>query len=398
MIAILEKAGKIISQPVCDNCLGRQFSQLLSGMSNKERGQMIKAVSAMSLDKEGSEITNSNFSDIKFHYSAVSGKEERCSVCFGFFNDLEKWVSRIEKKVKDIEFGTFLVGTKLSSELAQAEEDLWERVGIDYCEPLKAEINREIGKLLERTGKKCNLKKPDINILLDISGKKVSVDINPIFIYGEYQKLIRGIPQTKWPSGKYKTSVEQIIAKPFMSSLKGNGHKFHGLGREDIDARCLAWRPFVLEILNPVKRKIDFNLYKKIKPSVKVRNLRLSDIAEVRKIKETRIDKTYSALVECPDISKKDLVRISSLKGIIKQRTPQRVMHRRSDLLRKRAVKEIKPAFISKKRFRLVVTGEAGLYIKELISGDNGRTDPSVSSVLGKECKCIELDVIKIHT
>lgn len=37
--------------------------------------------------------------------------------------------------------------------------------------------------------------------------------------------------------------------------------------------------------------------------------------------------------------------------------------------------------------------GGGGLYIKELVSGDRGRTRPSFAEVLGREALCIELDV-----
>jgi tRNA pseudouridine synthase 10 len=41
---------------------------------------------------------------------------------------------------------------------------------------------------------------------------------------------------------------------------------------------------------------------------------------------------------------------------------------------------------------------EAGTYVKELVHSDEGRTVPSVSSVLGdKECTVIWLDVEDIH-
>jgi tRNA pseudouridine synthase 10 len=46
----------------------------------------------------------------------------------------------------------------------------------------------------------------------------------------------------------------------------------------------------------------------------------------------------------------------------------------------------------------LQITGESGLYIKELISGDEGRTEPNISELLDNKVKKISLDVIKIHT
>ncbi|MBI3190721.1 hypothetical protein HYZ41_03385, partial [archaeon] len=256
---IIEKAQKILTQPVCDNCLGRQFGQLLQGYTNKERGALLRTIVAMSVDRSKEEkkdddkskssnqdqfgakskekahdlsntIDLSNFSDVKFH-NLETGKTEKktCSVCNGFFDGTEKWTRKIEKSCKKYSIKTFLIGTKLSFELIENEEALWEKAGIDYCEPIKAEINREIGKLIEKALKlKYNQKRPDANIILNLADNTVDVQLNPLFIYGKYQKLKRGIPQTKWPSGQYKTSVEQIIAKPFMQFTSAKMHKLHG--------------------------------------------------------------------------------------------------------------------------------------------------------------------------
>jgi tRNA pseudouridine synthase 10 len=357
---------------------------------------------AMAIDKEhgGADLEMSNFHSVKFHKLESREKivRKRCAICEDIFLNLGKIADRVAKAAKGIEFKTFLIGTKISFDLISREEGLWERVGIDYCEPIKAELNREIGKQVEkRTGASFS-QTPDVNFIAHIPENNIEVQINPLFIYGEYQKLIRGIPQTRWPSKKYKTSVEEIMAKPFMAVTRGSGHKLHGLGREDIDARCLGWRPFVLEILSPKKRSLRLTaLSKKVARGIRIRNLRESNIAEVREIKETRSDKTYRAVVMCDGIRRTDLTKLKTLLGEIKQKTPERVLHRRADKFRHRKVVSLKTKYISARKFQLTVTGEAGLYVKELISGDNGRTTPSVSSVLQQNCICEELDVMKIH-
>jgi len=409
---ILEKSRRILEHPVCDHCLGRQFGQLLSGFTNVERGEAMRLLAASSIDKEhlGEEdkkLDLSNFSGIHFHKLTAQKYEipakKRCSICHDIFDEIPKLVHKITKATKSIEWRTFVVGTKLSNELLANEEKLWERVGIDYCEPIKAELNRELGKTVEKynKGKKFDPKRHDVAFLFDLDKKSVSVKIFPLFMYGEYQKLVRGLPQTKWPTGAYKTSVEQIIAKPFMAAMHGKGHKLHGLGREDIDARCLAWRPFVLEILEPKKRDVDIKkLAKKIDAKkVRVKGMRCSNIQEVRKIKEAKLDKSYRAMVECEKgITRKDLEKLKKLSGeTIRQKTPTRVLHRRADLFRKRRVVSISAKLKDKKHFQLTIRGEAGLYIKELISGDAGRTRPSVSEILDNKCVCKELDVIGIH-
>jgi len=141
---MIEKLYKVFENLICDECLGRQFSQLLSGTTNGQRGKTLRTFFAI-------------------------------------------------------------------------EENLWENIGVDFCEPIKSNINRVIGKEIEKRIKRsADPKNPDINVIIDIPKKDVRIQINPLFIYGEYRKLVRGIPQTKWPSGKYRTSVEQIIAKPLM--------------------------------------------------------------------------------------------------------------------------------------------------------------------------------------
>ncbi len=399
---MIEKAIELMKHGyICDHCLGRQFAQLLTGMTNEERGRAIRKVVAMMYDAGKVDVDPSNFFDINLR-NRPAGKRKKCYVCGDIFKSLDKVAAKIEKKLKGLEFDTFLMGTRLSSELLENEENLWDKVGIEHCEPLKAELNREIGKLLEKKiRKKVDFKNPDVTILYDIGNDEIEISIKSIYIYGEYQKLKRGIPQTKWPSGKYKTSVEQIIAKPFMKVTKGEGHKLHGYGREDIDALCLGWRPFVLEIVSPKRRKLNLKLLQSEinKDSrVKVRNLRWSSPEEVVKIKESRGRKEYKCLVVCKrPVDKKDLKKLKKLETIITQKTPTRVMHRRSDLKRKRRVYKIKAKYLSPKRFELTVLAESGTYIKELVSGDGGRTKPSVSSILGNECECKNLVVTKVE-
>jgi tRNA pseudouridine synthase 10 len=82
--------------------------------------------------------------------------------------------------------------------------------------------------------------------------------------------------------------------------------------------------------------------------------------------------------------------------GVIEQRTPTRVAHRRADLVRKRRVIEVSWKKVNNKKIELQIKGEAGLYIKELVSGDGGKSVPSVSSLLGNPAVVKELDVMRI--
>lgn len=417
-----EKALEILKDPICNDCLGRQFAGLLSGMTNEERGKIIRNYVALILDSgEKAAVYWNNFYGFKFRNLKVTlQKPEKCKICKNFFREnLEDKVGEVLKKVKGIEFETFLVGTVPSNEMANEEEKLQDKIGADFAEPIRSEINRETGKLIEsKSKKKFSAKNPDITIILDLRDNMIKTEIRSLFVYGKYQKLKRGIPQTKWichncngkgctvckGTGKlYKTSVQEEIEKYFLRITNAKKSKFHGAGREDVDARNLDWRPFVIELVKPKKRSIELKkIEQKTKKDTKVRikNLKFADKELVNKIKFAKIDKTYSAeVVFSKDIDKKKLKELKKLnKATIMQQTPNRVLHRRANKLRKRIVKAISWRIIGKRKAAFKIRGESGLYIKELISGDEGRTNPNISDILGNKVKKISLDVVKIHT
>jgi len=401
---VKEKVIEILKEGfVCDSCIGRNFAQLLSGMTNEERGKILRNYLAMLIDSgEKIDVNNSNFYGIKFHLKKIKPeKPKKCSVCSGLFQELKKKVKLIAKKLRKYEYKTFLIGCKLTPELIEKEQELWDRVGIEWCESIKTEINRELGIELERmTGKEMNRKLPDITILLDLNTDSVELNVRSLYVYGKYQKLVRGIPQTKWKKKVFPTSVQETIEKSFLKQTKSDRSSFHGSGREDVNVRCLGWRPFVLELINPVKRKIDLKkVRKELKKSKKVRVKDLKIVGKdlIRKIKFADYDKTYRAVVMFED-PVESLKRLDELKNaMITQKTPIRVLRRRSDKIRRRKVKDMRYKLLSKKKVELKITTQSGLYVKELITGDEERTEPSISRLLNNKVKKVELDVIKIH-
>ncbi len=132
---ILEIARKILHEgPICNHCLGRQFAKISSGVSNEIRGEIVREL-----------LTG-----------AV--QDGKCWLCNGLFAELDRWVEAALKKLSRYEYDSFLVGTKLSGLLMANEELMWELTGAIFAEPLKAELNREVGKRIERaTGKRVDL-------------------------------------------------------------------------------------------------------------------------------------------------------------------------------------------------------------------------------------------------
>ena len=398
-----EKLLEIIKTELCDSCLGRQFAMLGHGMTNSERGNILRGFAG--------ELTTSEIKE-----------PAKCAMCNDFFKDkIGDVANKVAKKLDGIGFSTFLIGSVATNEMVRKQEALWENVGIEDVETIKSEINRELGKRVGKLTKKdFDLKNPDITIIVDLNTDNVRLEVRSLYVYGTYQKLARGIPQTKWVcnncNGKgcteckgegklYKTSVQEIIEKPLLKASDSKSSSFHGAGRADIDALELSNRPFVLELIKPKKRKLDLKkIEKQINKSKKVNVKGLKPVAEgrqvIRNIKSARIDKTY--LVEADFEKNIDKSKLKLIKGIMKesilQKTPLRVVHRRADKFRKRNVKSISYKLLGKRKLQLKIRGESGLYIKELVSGDEGRTKPNVADLIGNKVKKMKLDVIKIWT
>jgi tRNA pseudouridine synthase 10 len=51
---------------------------------------------------------------------------------------------------------------------------------------------------------------------------------------------------------------------------------------------------------------------------------------------------------------------------------------------------------VSPKQAELQVRTQGGLYVKELVSGDEGRTVPSISGLLNNPAKTLKLDVLNV--
>jgi hypothetical protein len=76
----------------------------------------------------------------------------------------------------------------------------------------------------------------------------------------------------------------------------------------------------------------------------------------------------------------------------ILQETPLRVLHRRSSDKRSRYILSLWACRISDHWIRLRLCTSAGTYVKEFCHGDCGRTQPSISSLLGGRVDITELD------
>ena len=435
---ILEKTRKMLEKyPLCDYCLGRQFALLGYGVDDQKRGETLKLLLTMEGHQEALFGKKTGISLLKtlavngaFIMAAEIlkkmkkrvGEKKTCYLCEERFSLLKGLVKSSVRKLKRYEYSTFLVGMELPTEIEEREDEFKAEFEIKHGESMRNEFSRDIGKRIsEITEKQAEYKKPDIVIYVNPFTRQIKLQANPLYIAGRYRKLARGIPQSKWFCSKcrgdgcaqcnwtgkmYPESIEEIIANPTLKATEGADVSFHAAGREDIDARMLGrGRPFILEVKKPRKRFVDLKtlgetINEEAKKKLEVLSLHFADRDAVRKLKKKEMaEKVYKVVIGFDrNISDKELKLIEEklTDAVISQQTPLRVLHRRADRTREKHIYKAKIKRLAPDSAEMRIRCQGGLYIKELITGDQGRTKPCVAEITNTRAEPLELDVLGI--
>lgn len=418
---ILEISENILKKyPLCDSCLGRLFSSYLRDFTNEERGFAIKTALVIEMTKNiknGDITSKERLSSIasslgkKFEKTLSSvGIERQQATCWLCGGKIKNWIElyrKAAKILKESRAESFVVGVRVPTEIMKKEDEILAEFKITSAESLSSEIRREVGKrIASLLNIETEFKEPGAVVLVDIGKNDVEVKINPILIKGRYLKLGRNISQVKWFDERYKneTSIEGLLS-PLINYYEGS-IVFHASGREDIDVRMLGWgRPFIVEIKEPKLRSVPLDLLQNLLDRNKSLAIfflegksRREQVRDIKRM-DSEKRKVYRVLAfsESP-LDTKDIEKLNATfnNAIINQRTPSRVLHRRADIIRKKKVHSFSAKLISSNIIEAILETDGGLYIKELVSGDKGRTSPSFTDVLQKEIQCIELDVLSV--
>ena len=495
----------------CDHCLGRLGGKKRFSQSIEESGREIRetVVSA-----------NKQLVDVRVNIPL-------CPLCENLFEESDLLADIIYDAIQPYQIKRLQLGTRFPKDQVEDEDNQRKRFGAGGSDGLKTGLVAEIARNLTARLKGAKLvnEKPHILALIDVLTLTVDLDVRSHYIYGRYRKLERGIPQTRWPCRackgrgcercnhtglQYLRSVQDLIGNPLIEVFDAPEHSFHGMGREDIDVRCMGrGRPFVIEMKEPKVRDFDYQyamqlINEKAGGSIEVTDLRASNRSEVVRIKDTPAEKSYTirfrveqmkeseyAILTAPldltkDANKKSkkkrhrrgdkrkdntkplpteiiteqqgpsedelskmkkdelaaicaennlkktgkkselierilampppgstlfelpsdeaiISTILSLHGVkLYQRTPDRVAHRRADLIRRRDVIDVNKPVIEvmadgTREVEFTLRCESGTYVKETVHGDSGRTQPSVASLLKAKCEVLWLDVGDIH-
>jgi len=232
---VLGKAAKALERDICDRCLGRLFARSGYGLTNEERGRSVRivlALSAEALDDRMEPGSHPLMGKLPVHSTTVgvidetpeakeddpewntigegsssppweepSVEGEGCWLCQNLFDHMNELSELVKEKASGIEFSSFLIGCRVDPGTSSREQMLWEDVDPTSAEPLKEEVNRGVGKILDNiwSDREVDKGNPEITFIVDPLFKQVDAQIRPLFIGGRYRKLERGIPQTRWP-------------------------------------------------------------------------------------------------------------------------------------------------------------------------------------------------------
>jgi len=426
LLKILKKI--MLSIPLCDRCLGRQFSSLIPSYNNETKGRILKdfifMIEKMEIERgrrkslkvfkalaESGHLLSINF--LKKNNPKLNMASKPCYICSGEINNIiEKAVNKIVEASSEVEFNTFYIGLTLPVYLEEKDEEVKSFFKLWFGEALKNELNREIKTRIKKAlEKKPKMRRPDVLFIYDAINDKVSVQINSIFLRSSYRKLVGGIAQTKWrgmDSDSVTPSIEKMLEETLLPVFGGKKIKFHGAGREDVDVKMLgSGRPFIVEIIEPKVRNVDLsNLHlefnKRFGNMVEVSPFSRASYLDVPRLKmeAERKKKTYRVVFETGrKVSEDELKNLSDRLAmcLIRQRTPLRVLKRRGDRVRKKMVYSALFKHIGDNRYEAIITCSGGLYVKELLHGDEGRTVPSVAGLLDTKVKIVEMEVMGIE-
>lgn len=350
---------------------------------------------------------------------------EYCPFCEDLFVDIESIAELVSSQLEEFEFTKLQLGSHFAKDQVVTEDELRTRFGATGSQSLKAAFNEALGTKLSSKLNGINLvkEKPEVMLLIDTLTLEPTIELRSLYLYGRYRKLERGIPQTRWPcrsckgreggcdscdgtGQQYSTSVQDLIGNPLRAAFDARDTAFHGMGREDIDVRCLGrGRPFVVEMKGPKRRYADLGEMTELVNStssgrVEISELRESRRSEVARIKGTDAEKSYTIRFQINgeyDAEKVEEI-ISSMEGVtLEQQTPQRVAHRRADKVRHRKVVSIENIIADADEVQIDVRVQSGTYVKELVHGDEGRTVPSIAGLLELDCEVTWLDVNDVH-
>lgn len=317
---------------------------------------------------------------------------------------MPSFAKKASKAARRYQFETFSVGVSLPEGVQEREDEVRSDLKIKGNETVKAQASRVVSAYVSETlGKKVDRLRPDLNLLVDIPAAGVTVTSRSAFYYARYAKP-SGIAQKKEPchhcsgSGckhcrgtgfERRPSVEGELGRR-LTKVTGSGRLvFTWLGSEDRESRVFPpGRPFVVEMKNPVKRKIPRRFIARTKRGqIAVSSGRMLPSKPVRLPSfRFRTDILGVAASRVGQDELKDLRRKFRRTEVRFDRPHERPV-----------TKTVYRASATPKGRTLTIDAEldGGLPVKRFVSGE--LVTPSVSEVLKTEVRCRRFDIREVR-
>lgn len=252
---------------------------------------------------------------------------------------------------------------------------------------------------------------------LDVEAVVPSVSVSlrreTVYLVGSYVKDTRDFGQSQWDA--HETSVAETICPEICKLFDSPIDKclFSASGREDMDVRMLGdGRSFVLQLGDAKSLQPLMNDECTLK-SFKLDTGEVKVLSGLRWVDKGVMDwlhwsteqhlKVYRCVVwtEAPLPSQAELDRIHKERINLKilQKTPLRVLHRRTENTREKRMYSVQGERLNDHFAIFTFHASAGAYIKEFVHGDFGRTAPSFAEVVfGSHVRCdiLQLDVLEV--
>ncbi|MGC9148082.1 MAG: hypothetical protein ACP5GI_01365 [Sulfolobales archaeon] len=412
MSSVLEIAEKILRKySLCDNCLGRFFARLGRGLTNDIRGRSIKTVILMDLftkysASERSKLLNDlrefavrGGEPFKTTLEKLSGEkvaEDKCFVCGSKIkNFFEEYSERSLKILERENLKRFLIGVSVPREIIEREEEIAREFRIDSWESIKNELKREIGKRIRDRGYIPDFEDPDIIINIDIGTGAIVTSYPSALYLLRVAKLEKG-----YRLKRARDSLENILSDK-LRIYEPSYIRLHLLAR---DSRNYAIREpgiyTILEIHSPKRGKPSVeelkNLLKDLYP------FRVDVISRVSKRDIYELSQKLTKVIYEIKIFPKGSVEIGKLEKIllenkntlyITQMTPTRLLERVGERIRRGQV-VFREYGVENNLLKIIIQIDKYLFPEEFVTGDSGRTDPSLSSMLGIDLEIKDISII----
>ena len=198
-------------------------------------------------------------------------RDAECFICLGLVNNVDSMVAKLVKEARRYQFGTFAIGLTMPEGVQEREDEVRSTMRMKGRETIKVQLSSLIANEVSRViGKKVYKARPDLTLVADLSTLQVKVFSRPLFFYGRYTKPTGIAQRREWcPACRGKgcekckltgfdpsPSVEGLVRK-ILSDCGSESMTFTWIGSEDRESEVLPpGRPFVVEVKNPVKRKL----------------------------------------------------------------------------------------------------------------------------------------------